>query len=356
MPIVTEHMKWRKHRNMLSHTISETDPNPHVSSLIQSTRCKSTISSILLSTFSNNNTSSETKHKKKTSNNNNKNSNFSATTLRSLGCKASATKHVSVPAVIRPSADWQEKKKSRKKKQRRNSSNDSSSSAAATCVDVWCGPGIGFSVDATVASSVERKNVSSTGNLDVEMITHREQRPSYLGRNTINTESISVLDDYSDIFTPLPGLDSFATSRCYRHVPHPSSYGLSEIMILQRRLLMGERYNSIDQFGDWRLDIDNMSYEQLLELGEKIGYVNTGLKEDEMGLNIKKINLTISNVTSKNQIDKKCTICQEEYEGGEELGRLNCEHSYHFQCIKQWLVHKNFCPVCKQEVVVRHMP
>ncbi|OIW03594.1 hypothetical protein TanjilG_06103 [Lupinus angustifolius] len=367
MPFVTEHMKWRKHRNRLSHAISETDPNPQVSSIIQSTRCKSTISSLLLSTFSNN-TSNETKHKKKKSNNNNnnnKNSNFSATTLRGLGCKASASKHVSVPAVIRSSADWQEKKKkkSRKKKQRRNSDKNSSngsssSSAAATCVDfqdVWCGPGIGFSVDATVASSVDRKTVFSRGNLDVEIITQRE-RPSFLGRNTVNTESISVLDDYSDIFTPHPDLESFATSRYYRHVPHPSSYGLSEIMILQRRLLMGERYNSLDQFGDWRLDIDNMSYEQLLELGEKIGYVNTGLKEDEMVLNIKRIKLAISNGASKNQIDKKCTICQEEYEGGEELGRLNCEHSYHFQCIKQWLVHKNFCPVCKQEVVVRHMP
>ncbi|CAL0332615.1 unnamed protein product [Lupinus luteus] len=87
-------------------------------------------------------------------------------------------------------------------------------------------------------------------------------------------------------------------------------------MILQRRLLMGERYNSVDQFGDWRLDIDNMSYEQLPELGEKIGYVDTGLKEDEMGLNIKRINLTISNVTSKNQVNKKCTICQLSHAGG----------------------------------------
>lgn len=46
-------------------------------------------------------------------------------------------------------------------------------------------------------------------------------------------------------------------------------------------------------------------------------------------------------------------VFQEEYESDDELGRLHCEHSYHFQCIKQWLVLKNFCPVCKQEVVVR---
>jgi len=45
---------------------------------------------------------------------------------------------------------------------------------------------------------------------------------------------------------------------------------------------------------------------------------------------------------------------QEEYEAGDELGRLNCEHSYHFQCIKQWVSQKNFCPVCKQQVAARH--
>lgn len=49
-----------------------------------------------------------------------------------------------------------------------------------------------------------------------------------------------------------------------------------------------------------------------------------------------------------------CILVQEEYEAGDELGRLNCEHSYHFQCIKQWVSQKNFCPVCKQQVAARH--
>ncbi|KAE9586066.1 putative aminoacyltransferase, E1 ubiquitin-activating enzyme [Lupinus albus] len=375
MPIATEQMKWRKHRNR-SQNISETNqiPNPKISSRIQPTSCKTTISSLLLSTFSNNNNTKETTHKKKKKNT--KISNFSATTFSGFGCKASASKHVSVPAMIRSSADLEDnnnnnkkkkkKKKSRKNKHRRNSdknSNNDSSTTSVTCVDfqyVWCGPGIGFSVDTAVAASsvdcaVAMKNVSARRNLDVEkIITHREHL-SYLRRNTVNTESISILDEYSDIFTPLPGLESFATSRSYPHLLHPSSHGLDKIMILQGRLLMEEQLNSHDQFRDWRLDVDNMSYEQLLELGEKIGYVNTGLEEDEMRLNIRKLKLVISNVTSKNQIDKKCTICQEEYEGGEELGKLNCEHKYHFQCIKQWLVHKNFCPICKHEVVVRQM-
>ncbi|XP_061353245.1 uncharacterized protein LOC133298023 [Gastrolobium bilobum] len=370
MPVVTEHIKWRRPRNQFRHSISETDPTPQIPSIVQSTTCKSTISSFL-SSFSNNNntTSNETTHtsgqnrnrKKNSNNNSNSNNNFSAATFRGLGCTAGASHEVSVPGVIRSSADWQGKK-SRKKKHRRNSNSnktchgvvdDGPSHGSATCVDfqdVWCGPGIGFSAD--VDCVVTRKNVSARGNLDAERITHRE-RPSYFGRRTVNPESISFMDDDPDIFNSRPGLESFGSARYYRHLPHPSSDGLAEIMIIQGRLIMGGRLNSHDQFRDWRLDVDNMSYEQLLELGERIGYVNTGLNEDEMGLNISKIKLLISNDAPKHQTEKKCTICQEEYESDDELGRLSCEHSYHFQCIKQWLVHKNFCPVCKQEVVVR---
>ncbi|XP_027358345.1 uncharacterized protein LOC113867304 [Abrus precatorius] len=372
MPVVTEHIKWRRPRNQLRHPISETHPI----STIQSVQCKSAISS-LLSSFSNttNETTHERGHNSKNNNNNNmdknksnkSNRNFSAATFGGFGCTAGESQKVSVPAVIRSSAEWQGKK-NRKKKHRRNSNSnrsktcdgvvvdDGSSGSLVDFQDVWCGPGIGFSTDAAVASVdcvVGRRNVSARGKLDVERITHRE-RSSYFGRRTVNSESFSFVDDDDhDIVSARHGLDPFGTARFYRHVPYPSSDGLAEIMILQGRIIMGGRLNSHDQFRDWRLDVDNMSYEQLLELGERIGYVNTGLKEDEMGLNIRKVKLSISNDTSKHQIEKKCSVCQEEYESDDELGRLNCGHSYHFECIKQWLVHKNFCPVCKQEVVAR---
>ncbi|XP_004503318.1 uncharacterized protein [Cicer arietinum] len=277
MPFVKEDMKWRRPRN--NKPVSETDTRP----ILQSTRCKSTISSLLLSTFSNETT--------------NKKTNFSAAaaTFRGLGCSAGASEQVSVPAVIRASADWEmkkKKKKTKKKKQKRKSKND-----GVDFQDVWCAPGIGFSPD--VAASVDcvvskrNVNVSSTSRpkIDLHKITH------------------------------------------------------TQIMVLQGSILMGGRR---DLFRDWRLDVDNMSYEQLLELGERIGNVNTGLKEDEMEPYITKTKLQISD-----QVDKKCSICQEEYEVDDKLGRLNCDHLYHFQCIQQWVAHKNFCPVCKHQVAAR---
>lgn len=64
--------------------------------------------------------------------------------------------------------------------------------------------------------------------------------------------------------------------------------------------------------------------------------------------------LSLFNMCLKIENNLSCFWVQEEYEAGDELGRLNCEHSYHFQCIKQWVAQKNFCPVCKQQVAARH--
>lgn len=263
-----------------------------------------------------------------------------------------------MPAVIRASADWPHQgKKTRKKKHKNsNDASSSSSSSAATCVDfqdVWCGPGIGFSADAAAASVdcvVSKKNVSSRAKIDVDKITHREPSSSFRRRTAVYPETFSFPDTDPNIFTAC----SFGTATYPRHIRDISSDDFSEIMALQGRILMGGRFNSRDLYRDWRLDVDNMSYEQLLELGERIGYVNTGLKEDEMEPYIRKTKLQFSDDASKHQVDKKCSICQEEFEADDELARLNCDHLYHFQCIQQWVAHKNFCPVCKQQVAARH--
>ncbi|KAL1365915.1 hypothetical protein HN51_013864 [Arachis hypogaea] len=349
---VAEHIKWRRPRNQLSqrnHIIAEeTDPRPQ----IQSTRCKSTISSLLLSTFSNNSTSSNdggSQSRKK--------SNFSAAaTLRGLGCTAGAPQEVSVPAVIRSAAEWEGKKVRKKKHKRSSKGSCSNNGVDVDFQDVWCGTahGIGFSADCVVGTSRKNASSSSRPKIDVHKINHRQRSSSCLGRRSLNPETISLLDtDPSDVFTPRSASEFFGPAAYYRHLPDPSTDAFPEIMMLQGGIIMGSRY-SHDQFRDLRLDVDNMSYEQLLELGERIGYVNTGLKENEMGANIRKTKLQILDDASNHQVDKTCTICQEEYEAADELGRLHCEHSYHFHCIKQWVAHKNFCPVCKQQVVARN--
>jgi hypothetical protein len=53
--------------------------------------------------------------------------------------------------------------------------------------------------------------------------------------------------------------------------------------------------------------------------------------------------------------DAKCSICQEEYIEGEEVGRMQCEHQYHVSCIHEWLRQKNWCPICKTSAIPSEM-
>ncbi|XP_020401533.2 probable E3 ubiquitin-protein ligase HIP1 [Zea mays] len=101
-----------------------------------------------------------------------------------------------------------------------------------------------------------------------------------------------------------------------------------------------------DRHRDMRLDIDNMSYEELLALEERIGNVGTGLSEEAVIRLLKQ--RKFSSWTLKASLDPEpCCICQEEYADGDDLGKLDCGHDFHAGCIKQWLVVKNVCPICK---------
>ncbi|XP_073001605.1 probable E3 ubiquitin-protein ligase HIP1 isoform X2 [Typha latifolia] len=101
-----------------------------------------------------------------------------------------------------------------------------------------------------------------------------------------------------------------------------------------------------DRHRDMRLDVDNMSYEELLALEEQIGNVNTGLSEETIIKCLKQRKYISITLEPLEEVEP-CSICQEEYVDGEELGRLDCGHDFHTDCIKQWLMLKNLCPICK---------
>ncbi|VAH37903.1 unnamed protein product [Triticum turgidum subsp. durum] len=100
-----------------------------------------------------------------------------------------------------------------------------------------------------------------------------------------------------------------------------------------------------DRHRDMRLDIDNMSYEELLALEERIGNVNTGLTENDVMKLLKQRKFSSWRLSSVEY--EPCCICQEEYVDGDDLGTLHCGHDFHASCIRQWLVVKNLCPICK---------
>lgn len=52
------------------------------------------------------------------------------------------------------------------------------------------------------------------------------------------------------------------------------------------------------------------------------------------------------NKGEKEEIDT-CSICYDEYEENKKIGKMQCGHLFHLECIKSWLLCKNSCPMCR---------
>ncbi|KAF6145811.1 hypothetical protein GIB67_028806 [Kingdonia uniflora] len=262
----------------------QTTPSSDPPSEITPSRCNPNISSLFLSLT--NHTHNDPQMTPKSLK---KKKGFSSATFRGMGCVSSSSQ-VSTPAVIRSSADWQakkvRKKKHLKKKKMSHQTITEATPIAAVGPDICCAPGIAFGSDAALVDCVVlRRPLMQTR--ERERLNHRER--SCIVRRTMG--SSSSFETFSS------GSDLFGT-RHRRHFRYRSPGGLEELAMYESSMLMGERSGGYDRYRDWRLNVDNMSYE-------------------------------------------------EEYEADDDMGKLDCGHSYHACCIERWLLQKNACPVCK---------
>jgi len=89
---------------------------------------------------------------------------------------------------------------------------------------------------------------------------------------------------------------------------------------------------------------ENMSYEQLLDLEEKIGKVNPGLNPEIVK------NLPVINYQSTTTEKQMCLVCREEYKTNDPVKILSCTHIYHKGCIDKWFEDHKTCPVCNLRI------
>ncbi|KAG6773667.1 hypothetical protein POTOM_020960 [Populus tomentosa] len=87
--------------------------------------------------------------------------------------------------------------------------------------------------------------------------------------------------------------------------------------------------------------------QELLALGEVVGTESRGLSADTIA-SLPSINYKTG--SSQNGSNDSCVICRLDYEDGETLTLLSCKHSYHSECINNWLKINKACPVCNTEV------
>ncbi|GFP84688.1 E3 ubiquitin-protein ligase mbr2 [Phtheirospermum japonicum] len=244
--------------------------------------------------------------------------------FKGLGCKGTSLP-ASTPAIIRSAAEWEANKRARNQNQKRRKTNKNprnQENVAVDFPDVCCAPpGIGIASDFAPRA---RNNIASRSD-------HRKH-----SREARRNEA-----DFPSIWSSV---------RASRTNNHQSAGEIIEMMMSQQPMLPGRH----DRYRGWRLNVDDMSYEELLDLGDKIGYVGTGLQEEEIVRCLRKFkhfNFDSTSLLVADQKDWKCSICQEKCKRGDDIGALNCGHHHHIQCIKQWLLHKNTCPVCKSAVM-----
>jgi hypothetical protein len=50
------------------------------------------------------------------------------------------------------------------------------------------------------------------------------------------------------------------------------------------------------------------------------------------------------------EVTNDCVVCQERILCGEDILKLPCHHLYHHACVRQWLLQKSSCPLCRSRL------
>uniref|UniRef100_A0A0A0LPX3 RING-type E3 ubiquitin transferase n=1 Tax=Cucumis sativus TaxID=3659 RepID=A0A0A0LPX3_CUCSA len=175
-------------------------------------------------------------------------------------------------------------------------------------------------------------------------------------------ESRSMISQVSQDHQPDSSTDNITHEVSTELIPdHPISYRRSDSMnenILIHRpaspadIGLARSLTTRDSFRHYGIA------EELLALEERMGTVSTAVTEEALSQCLNRSTYQsrqaegedTSAAGSEYEDGVKCCICQEEYLNGDEVGTLQCEHTYHEGCIHQWLRLKNWCPICKASV------
>ncbi|GMN30191.1 hypothetical protein TIFTF001_002729 [Ficus carica] len=91
-------------------------------------------------------------------------------------------------------------------------------------------------------------------------------------------------------------------------------------------------------------DAVDISYEERRAMREQTRDANNRLSEAHIATNLSRRTYQSATGTSTDHRDE----LQEEYGEGEQIAGLECGHEFHYNCIKQWLIQNNSCPICKR--------
>ena len=106
------------------------------------------------------------------------------------------------------------------------------------------------------------------------------------------------------------------------------------------------------------MDVEDLGYEALQELGEKIGVAapGDGTWKGIDAATLEEISKAVSPIDflmqkSGQEEDYRCPVCLGDFDPTESEPQLrtleHCHHTFHSSCLRTWLATKTNCPVCK---------
>eukprot|EP01095_Lingulamoeba_sp_RSL-Kostka_P000838 TRINITY_DN110_c4_g1_i1.p1 TRINITY_DN110_c4_g1~~TRINITY_DN110_c4_g1_i1.p1 ORF type:complete len:190 (+),score=43.55 TRINITY_DN110_c4_g1_i1:47-616(+) len=93
-------------------------------------------------------------------------------------------------------------------------------------------------------------------------------------------------------------------------------------------------------------------YELLLQLDNHIEKkeIPEILMKDQIEENAPEEEISEEKAEELKETNKACSICLEEFNKGEMIRTLPCNHIFHSTEIEAWLKIQNFCPICKKRI------
>ena len=102
------------------------------------------------------------------------------------------------------------------------------------------------------------------------------------------------------------------------------------------------------------LSPSQMTYDQLLQLGENVGKVSKGTDQKQLD---DLPTCTYGEAKSKGEafaiLGEQCAVCRCEYDDDDVVRILPCRHAEHAECLDQWLLRNRSCPLCQRDVGTR---
>ena len=137
---------------------------------------------------------------------------------------------------------------------------------------------------------------------------------------------------------------------------HAEEYSADDLAALQAAMAEEEPREELEHDDEEGMLSSELSYETLLQLGERIGDVKTErwtmrAKKEIEKLPLKIFNKDMTEGKDENDSCVKCLVCQFPFEDGEQIRILPCQHYFHDSCVDQWLMNKDHCPYCRQSIV-----